>query len=88
MQPVIALASGLNKRGYEALKYTPQENENPAMSNNFPFVPFELLFPGLAAVIYHGGTGTMAAAARAGIPQAAFPCRDDQFDNCKQMASN
>jgi len=48
-------------------------------------VPFELLFPRLAAVVYHGGTGTMAAIARAGIPQAAFPFMADQFANRKQI---
>jgi len=48
-------------------------------------VPFELLFPRLAAIVYHGGTGTMAAAARAGIPQAAFPYMADQFENRKQI---
>lgn len=48
-------------------------------------MPFDLLFPRLAAVIYHGGTGTMAAVARAGIPQAAFPFMADQFDNRKQI---
>ncbi|MFZ5940178.1 MAG: glycosyltransferase [Bacteroidota bacterium] len=48
-------------------------------------VPFELLFPGLKAIIYHGGTGTMASAARAGIPQAAFPFMADQFANRKQI---
>lgn len=48
-------------------------------------LPFELLFPRLAAVIYHGGTGTFAAIARAGIPQAAFPFMGDQFDNRKQV---
>jgi vancomycin aglycone glucosyltransferase len=44
-------------------------------------LPFDLLFPKLAAVIYHGGTGTMATIARAGIPQAAFPFIADQFQN-------
>jgi len=48
-------------------------------------VPFELLFPRLAAIVHHGGTGTMAAASRAGIPQAAFPFMGDQFDNRKQI---
>lgn len=48
-------------------------------------MPFELLFPKLAAVVYHGGTGTMAALARAGIPQAAFPFMGDQFDNRRQI---
>lgn len=46
-------------------------------------MPFELLFPRLAAIVYHGGTGTMAVAARAGIPQVAFPFMADQFENRK-----
>lgn len=44
-------------------------------------MPFDQLFPKLAAVIYHGGTGTMAEVSRAGIPQAAFPFMADQFAN-------
>jgi vancomycin aglycone glucosyltransferase len=48
-------------------------------------IPFELLFPKLAAIVFHGGTGTMAAAARAGIPMAAFPFMGDQFENQKQI---
>ena len=48
-------------------------------------MPFELLFPKMAAAIYHAGSGTMAAIARAGIPQAAFPFMGDQFSNKEQI---
>jgi UDP:flavonoid glycosyltransferase YjiC (YdhE family) len=48
-------------------------------------IPFDLLFHRLAAVVYHGGTGTMAEVARAGIPQAAFPFMGDQFANRDQI---
>lgn len=48
-------------------------------------MPFELLFPHIAAIAYHGGTGTMATATRAGIPQVAFPFMADQFENRKQI---
>ncbi len=48
-------------------------------------MPFESLFPRLAAIVHHGGTGTMAAAARAGIPQVAFPFMADQFENRKRI---
>ncbi len=50
-------------------------------------IPYELLFPRLAAIVYHGGTGTMAIAARAGIPQAAFPFMADQFENRKRIVA-
>jgi UDP:flavonoid glycosyltransferase YjiC (YdhE family) len=48
-------------------------------------VPYELLFPKMAAIIHHGGTGTMASAAKAGVPQAAFPFMFDQFENHKTI---
>jgi vancomycin aglycone glucosyltransferase len=48
-------------------------------------MPFEFLFPKMAAAIFHGGTGTMAAVTRAGIPQAAFPFMGDQFMNRDQI---
>jgi sterol 3beta-glucosyltransferase len=48
-------------------------------------VPFDLLFPHVAMVIHHGGIGTLAAAAKAGVPQAAFPFMADQFMNRKEL---
>jgi len=41
--------------------------------------PHEWLFPQVAAVIHHGGAGTVAAALRAGVPQMIFPFFGDQF---------
>lgn len=43
--------------------------------------PFSLLLPRLAALVHHGGIGTMAEAFRAGIPQLIVPYAFDQFDN-------
>jgi UDP:flavonoid glycosyltransferase YjiC (YdhE family) len=48
-------------------------------------MPYETLFPQMAAIIHHGGTGTVASAAKAGVPQAAFPYMFDQFENHKQI---
>jgi vancomycin aglycone glucosyltransferase len=42
-------------------------------------VSHELLFQRLAAVVHHGGAGTTAAAARAGVPQVVTPMFGDQF---------
>lgn len=41
--------------------------------------PFNLLFPRVAAAIHHGGAGTTASAARAGIPQGIVPHFSDQY---------
>jgi vancomycin aglycone glucosyltransferase len=42
-------------------------------------VSHDLLFPRVAAVLHHGGAGTTAAAARAGVPQVITPMFSDQF---------
>jgi vancomycin aglycone glucosyltransferase len=41
-------------------------------------VNYDRLFPRVAAVVHHGGAGTTAAAARAGIPQVVTPMFGDQ----------
>ena len=45
------------------------------------YAPFDSLFPCVAAVVHHGGIGTMAEAFRAGVPQLVMPFAYDQFDN-------
>ena len=42
-------------------------------------VSHEMLFPRVAAVVHHGGAGTTAAAARAGVPQVITPMYGDQL---------
>jgi vancomycin aglycone glucosyltransferase len=39
----------------------------------------DLLLPRVAAIVHHGGAGTTAAAARAGVPQVITPMFSDQF---------
>jgi vancomycin aglycone glucosyltransferase len=41
--------------------------------------PHGLLFPRVACVVHHGGAGTIATAARAGVPQIVLPHMADQF---------
>jgi len=43
--------------------------------------PFETLLPQVAAIVHHGGIGTMAEGLRAGVPQLIVPSGFDQFDN-------
>jgi vancomycin aglycone glucosyltransferase len=42
-------------------------------------VNHQALLPRMAAVVHHGGAGTTAAAARAGVPQVVVPMFSDQF---------
>ncbi len=41
--------------------------------------PFWRLFPLCSAIVHHGGSGTTAVAARAGVPQAIIPQWSDQY---------
>jgi len=41
-------------------------------------VPHDWLFPQMAAVVHHGGAGTMAASLRAGVPSVIIPFFGDQ----------
>jgi UDP:flavonoid glycosyltransferase YjiC (YdhE family) len=43
-----------------------------------PFVPYEWLFPRVAAAVHHAGGGTTASAVRAGIPSVPVPFFADQ----------
>lgn len=42
-------------------------------------VPHDLIFPRCAAVLHHGGAGTLDTALRAGVPQIVMPRHLDQF---------
>ena len=43
------------------------------------YAPHEWLFPRVAAVVHHGGVGTLAAGMRAGVPTVVVPFYGDQF---------
>lgn len=52
--------------------------------NNLLFVgttPHDWLFPQCSCIVHHGGSGTMATAARAGVPQIITPVFLDQWDH-------
>ena len=47
--------------------------------------PHALLFPRVAAVVHHGGSGTTASALRAGVPQVLLPLILDQFHHAHRL---
>lgn len=50
-----------------------------------PYAPFSRLYPRCAAVIHHGGIGTVAQALRAGVPSLIVPWGADQFFDGAQL---
>jgi rhamnosyltransferase subunit B len=51
----------------------------------FPYIPFSSILPRCAAIVYHGGIGTLAQAVKAGIPHLVVPNAHDQPDNGQRI---
>lgn len=51
----------------------------------FTYVPFAAVLPRSAALVHHGGVGTVAQALAAGIPQLVRPMAFDQPDNAARL---
>lgn len=49
------------------------------------YVPFSQVLPRAAALVHHGGIGTVAQALAAGIPQLVTPFSHDQPDNARRL---
>lgn len=49
------------------------------------YVPFSRLLPRAAAIVHHGGIGTLAQALAAGVPQLVRPMAHDQPDNAQRL---
>ncbi len=61
---------------------SPEQHENVLQ---VPFAPFSEVFPACAAVIHHGGIGTIAQCLRAGVPALVVPGGMDQPFNAAQV---
>jgi rhamnosyltransferase subunit B len=70
------------RRGIFLTKYPGQlPHPLPPSITHCAFAPFKTLFPLCAAVMHHGGIGTVAEAMAAGVPQLIRPLCFDQMDN-------
>ena len=57
----------------------------PPSVRGFKYLPFSRILPRCAALVYHGGIGTMAQAIKAGIPHLVVPNAHDQPDNALRI---
>jgi UDP:flavonoid glycosyltransferase YjiC (YdhE family) len=89
VQPMLGLAVGCGAAGHEVTVCSSPDYGDWARSLGCTFEastnrqsceePHGVLFPRVRAVIHHGGAGTVATAARAGVPQIVLPQAADQF---------
>lgn len=72
----------LGMRGILLTRFTGQLPASlPDSIRHVEFAPFQKLFPLCAAVVHHGGVGTVAKALSSGTPQLVLPFCYDQIDN-------
>lgn len=58
----------------------------PAWAHHAPWAPLGQVLPRAAALVHHGGVGTLAQAFAAGVPQLVVPFGFDQPDNATRVA--
>jgi UDP:flavonoid glycosyltransferase YjiC (YdhE family) len=75
----------LKKRPLVVTRFPETAGALPAEGAVFEYVPFGRVFPRAAAVVHHGGIGTMSQCFAAGVPQVVMPMAHDQPDNAYRM---
>lgn len=76
----------IGRRGLLLTRYPENIPANlPAGVRHFAYAPFSQVLPRCAALVHHGGIGTMAQGFAAGIPQLIMPMAHDQPDNASRV---
>ncbi|MEX1042949.1 MAG: glycosyltransferase [Pirellulaceae bacterium] len=76
----------MGRRGILLTRFAEQiPPELPPGVVHVPYVPFSLLLPRCAALVSHGGIGTLSQALQAGIPHLVMPMSFDQPDNAARL---
>lgn len=82
----VAACRTLGRRGILLTRFKEQlPADLPEGVRHFDYLPFSELFPRVAALVHHGGIGTLAQALRAGLPQVVVPFAYDQPDNAARL---
>jgi UDP:flavonoid glycosyltransferase YjiC (YdhE family) len=80
-----------DRLGLRAIFLTPYREQIPqslpAHVRHFSYAPLQRLAPRAAALVHHGGIGTLAQGLKAGIPQLVMPLFFDQPDNAARLAA-
>jgi rhamnosyltransferase subunit B len=72
-------------RGLVLTRYPNQLPPLPEGVRHCPYAPFARVLGRAAALVHHGGIGTIAAAFAAGVPQIVMPFNFDQPDNAARL---
>ncbi|HET6882393.1 MAG TPA: nucleotide disphospho-sugar-binding domain-containing protein, partial [Pirellulales bacterium] len=76
----------LGRRGILLTRFAEQvPGHLPSGVRHFPYAPFSQLLPRAAALVHHGGIGTLSQGFAAGVPQLVMPMSFDQPDNAARL---
>lgn len=85
-QAAVGACRRIGCRGLLLTRHAAQIPANlPRGVRHFPYVPLAEVLPRSAALVYHGGIGTMAAALTAGRPHLVMSLSHDQPDNAARL---
>ena len=83
----VAAVEALGARAMLVTNFSEQlPRELPPTVKAFGYLPFSEVLPHAAALVYHGGIGTLAQGINAAIPHLVVPNSHDQFDNGWRIA--
>ena len=75
----------LGRRALLLTRYSGHLPVLPVTAHHEPFVPLSRVLPRCAALVSHGGIGTLAQGLAAGVPQLTMPMGFDQPDNATRL---
>ena len=76
----------LGRRGLFVSAHTrPNQIALPESICYTPYLPFSQVLPQVAALVFHGGVGTMAQGLAVGVPMLVMPMSHDQPDNAARL---
>jgi UDP:flavonoid glycosyltransferase YjiC (YdhE family) len=78
-------ATRLNRRAVLLTRFTEHLPTLPPAVHHEGYAPLSRLLPRCAALVHHGGIGTLAQALAAGVPQLTMPMGFDQPDNTTRL---
>jgi UDP:flavonoid glycosyltransferase YjiC (YdhE family) len=81
----IDASARLGRRALLLTRYPRQLPTLPSFAYHEAFVPLSKVLPRCAALVHHGGIGTLAQGLAAGIPQLTMPMGFDQPDNVTRL---
>jgi UDP:flavonoid glycosyltransferase YjiC (YdhE family) len=83
----VAVCRLLGKRGVLLTRHASQvPGELPPFMHHALYEPLSTLLPRSAALVSHGGIGTVSQGLAAGVPQLVMPYAHDQYDNAQRVS--